>query len=156
MCVNRRDFLHYNPWYGKLQKSNTTSAHQSTSPPTSSFHTMDQKSEPYFLDLSFRGWVQGLTLLSPHSTPKCHFFGGIPYAQPPIRFQKSKSLAPCYRYGTKKDPAKFTQGCGVCPQGGSGEQGDETSADSNWDEDCLQLNIWIPVEKAPEKGMQVN
>lgn len=39
----------------------------------------------------------------------------------------------------------FTGGCGVCPQPGVDEK--------EWDEDCLQCNVWVPVGEAPEGGM---
>ncbi|KAH7396734.1 paraben-hydrolyzing esterase precursor [Phaeosphaeria sp. MPI-PUGE-AT-0046c] len=111
-------------------------------------------SKPYPLDLQFRGHVEGLTYLDAASNPSCHFFGGVPYALPPLgqfRFQKPRSLPPCYRYGTKRNPARFTGGCGVCPQAAWGGKLDDRA----WDEDCLQSNVWVPVGKAPEGGWPV-
>lgn len=105
-------------------------------------------SQPYSLDLQFRGHIQGLTYLDQNSQPLCYYFGGVPYALPPLgpfRFQKPRQLPPCYRYGTKRNPAVFTGGCGVCPQPGVDEK--------EWDEDCLQCNVWVPVGEAPEGGM---
>lgn len=36
----------------------------------------------------------------------------------------------------------------MCPQPGFMKDPDETL----WDEDCLQLNVWVPIGKQPEKG----
>jgi carboxylesterase type B len=113
---------------------------------------MSKPSQPYQLDLQFRGHVEGLTYLDKASSPLCHFFGGVPYALPPLgpfRFQKPRTLPTCYRYGTKRNPARFTGGCGVCPQPGFGDTLDE----SLWDEDCLQSNVWVPTGDAPSEGM---
>lgn len=109
-------------------------------------------SRPYTLDLQFRGVISGLTYLSPDSQPLCHFFGGIPYALPPVgafRFQKPRALPPCYRYGTKVNPGVFAGVCGLCPQ--PGVLGEEMDVEG-WDEDCLQINVWIPVGEAPAGG----
>jgi carboxylesterase type B len=113
---------------------------------------MAKPSQPYVVDLQFRGHVEGLTYLDEASNLLCHFFGGVPYALPPVgpfRFQKPRTLPTCYRYGTKRNPARFTGGCGVCPQPGAGNTLDENS----WEEDCLQSNIWVPVGEAPSEGM---
>ena len=113
--------------------------------------TMTKPSRSHHLDLQFRGHVEGLTYLGAHSRPQCHLFSGVPYALPPLgpfRFQKPRALPPCYRYGTRVNPARFTGGCGVCPQPGPSEEDDG----SGWDEDCLQSNIWIPAGKPPPEG----
>lgn len=112
---------------------------------------MTKPSRPYHRDLQFRGFVEGLTYLDASAQPLCHFFGGIPYALPPIgpfRFQKPRSLPPCYRYGTKANPGRFSGGCGLCPQGSM--KGLDESA---WDEDCLQSNVWVPIGDPPAGGM---
>jgi carboxylesterase type B len=112
---------------------------------------MSKPSQPHGADLQFRGHVEGLTYLDEASNPLCHFFGGVPYALPPVgpfRFQKPRTLPTCYRYGTKRNPARFTGGCGVCPQPGAGNALDESA----WDEDCLQSNVWVPVGEAPSRG----
>ncbi|KAF2749857.1 paraben-hydrolyzing esterase precursor [Sporormia fimetaria CBS 119925] len=115
---------------------------------------MDWPSKPYVRDLEFRGYVEGLTYLDDNSQPLCHFFGGIPYALPPVganRWRRPRSLAPCFRYGTSVSPGKYTGNCGLCPQPGFGEDLNEKS----WDEDCLQTNIWIPAGDPPEGGWPV-
>lgn len=129
----------------------------STSPP---FHNqthiqavMPKLSQPYHVDLQFRGHVEGLTYIDEDLKPLCHYFGGVPYALPPLgpfRFQKPRPLPTCYRYGTRVNPARFTGCCGVCPQPGAGETLDDSV--SGWDEDCLQSNVWIPVGKPPAEG----
>ena len=128
----------------------------STSPSRPIHHIspiMSQSSQPYHLDLQFRGYIEGLTYLDDASHPQCHFFGGIPYALPPIgdyRFRKPRALPPCYRYGTKINPARFVDGCGVCPQILTDKLRKSVSA---CEEDCLQANVWIPAGKAPDGGM---
>jgi carboxylesterase type B len=109
---------------------------------------MSKPSRPYHVDLQFRGHVEGLTYLDQDSKPLCHLFSGVPYALGASRFQKPRPLPACYRYGTKVDPARFTGGCGLCPQPGVGG----TSDDSGWDEDCLQSNVWVPTGEPPAQG----
>ncbi|KAH7384660.1 Alpha/Beta hydrolase protein [Pyrenochaeta sp. MPI-SDFR-AT-0127] len=114
---------------------------------------MSKLSRPYRRDLQFRGFIEGLTYSDGSSQPLCHFFGGIPFALPPIgpfRFQKPRALPTCYRYGTRINPGRFTGGSGLCPQG-SREGLDESS----WDEDCLQSNIWVPAGDPPDEGWPV-
>ena len=122
---------------------------------TSPFINMSKPSKPYRRDLQFRGFAEGLTYLNSDSQAQCHYFGGVPYALPPVgpfRFQKPRSLPPCYRYGTKANPGRYTGGCGMCPQPGSNT---ETLDEPAWDEDCLQTNIWIPAGPSPAEGMSL-
>ncbi|RYN75047.1 putative esterase/lipase [Alternaria tenuissima] len=116
---------------------------------------MSKPSKPYQRDLQFRGFVEGLTYVDSDSQAQCHYFGGVPYALPPVgpfRFQKPRSLPPCYRYGTKANPGRYTGGCGLCPQPGSST---EVLNEPAWDEDCLQTNIWIPAGQSPAEGWPV-
>lgn len=114
---------------------------------------------PYPIDLGPLGHIEGLTLTpttSQESQPQCHYFGGIPYANPPIgpyRFRRARPLAPCYRYGTRSNPGRFTGGTALCPQPGFNAAPDT----SLWDEDCLQLNIWVPADnsKKPATGWPI-
>jgi hypothetical protein len=115
---------------------------------------MSRPSQPHHVDLQFRGHIEGLTYLDKDSKPVCRYFGGVPYALPPLgpfRFQKPRSLPACYRYGTRVNPARFTGRCGVCPQPGAGETLDDS--ESGWDEDCLQSNVWVPIGEPPAGGM---
>lgn len=113
---------------------------------------MSNPSKPYFRDLQFRGFVEGLTYVGgddSNSQPLCHYFGGVPYALPPVgpfRFQKPRPLPPCYRYGTKANPGRYTGACGLCPQPGVST---DTLDEQSWDEDCLQSNIWVPTGNPP-------
>ncbi|KAI8935444.1 hypothetical protein NX059_008018 [Plenodomus lindquistii] len=118
---------------------------------------MAQPSKPLVRDLQFRGIVEGITYLDAKSDTLCHFFGGVPYALPPVgpfRFQKPRSLPPCYRYGTKANPGHFTGGCGLCPQPGERDRDGKLNV-ATWDEDCLQCNIWIPRGDPPAEGWPV-
>ncbi|KAF2276728.1 paraben-hydrolyzing esterase precursor [Westerdykella ornata] len=115
---------------------------------------MDRPSKPYVRDLEFRGFIEGLTYVDDKSQPLCHYFGGIPYAIPPVgpfRWCKPRSLPPCYRYGTRVNPGRYTENCSLCPQPGF----NEGLNDSLWDEDCLQCNIWVPAGEPPKGGWPV-
>lgn len=123
----------------------------------------DTRKVPYTLDLAELGVIEGLSHIA--DTPiiptekypypinlrtrvLCHYFGGIPYALPPIgpyRFKRPRPLPACYRYGTHSNPGRFTGGTGVCPQ--------PTQEPEVWEEDCLQLNMWIPSGDPPKGGM---
>ncbi|KAF2036526.1 alpha/beta-hydrolase [Setomelanomma holmii] len=110
--------------------------------------------QPHQIDMQFRGHVEGLTYLDQNSQPLCYLFSGVPYALPPVgpfRLRKPRALPPCYRYGTRANPARFTGGCGLCPQPGPSEG----HGGSAWDEDCLQSNVWVPVGEAPDGGWPV-
>ncbi|KAH8730795.1 Alpha/Beta hydrolase protein [Phaeosphaeriaceae sp. PMI808] len=142
----------------RLKASRNVPISSKITPPASkrNIAIMDKLSQPYQIDLQFRGHVEGLTYLNQHSQPLCHLFAGVPYALPPLgpfRFQKPRSLPACYRYGTKVNPARFTGGCGRCPQSAAGATLDGSI--TSWDEDCLQNNIWVPVGKPPAEGWPV-
>jgi len=108
-----------------------------------------RSTEPYPLDLDYRGFIEGLSVKDKSSgSLLCRYFGGIPYALPPVgpfRWRRPRALPPCYRYGTRANPGRFTGGTGLCPQPGR-------EKNVLVDEDCLQLNAWIPVGDAPEGG----
>jgi carboxylesterase type B len=119
--------------------------------PVSSTSSYEQES--YFLDVGPLGHIEGLTVTS-HDRPVLRYFGGLPYALPPLgpyRFRSPRQLPPCYRYGPKANPGRFTGGTGICPQ-----PPNRTPLDaSQVDEDCLQLNIWAPAEATPKGGWPV-
>lgn len=118
---------------------------------------------PYTLDLSHLGVIEGVSYVNtnptvpsdnypyPHNLKDrvlCRYFGGIPYALPPVgpyRFKKPRPLPACYRYGTHANPGRFNGKTGLCPQ--------PTKDPEEWEEDCLQLNIWMPAGKPPSGGM---
>ncbi|CAI6314478.1 unnamed protein product [Periconia digitata] len=109
-------------------------------------------SRSQIIDLQDRGFIEALTYLDYASQRQlCHFVGGIPYALPPTgpyRFQRPRPLPPCYRYGTMANPGRFTGATGLCPQ-------PLPQTDYEWDEDCLQCDIWMPTGKAPSEGWPV-
>lgn len=108
------------------------------------------KSSPYRFDAGPLGHVEGLTVSS-EGKPLLHYFGGLPYALPPVgpyRFRRARSLPEYYRYGTKASPGRFTKSTAYCPQPSFRKQSDETL----WDEDCLQLNVYIPEGKPPSSA----
>ena len=110
---------------------------------------------PYPLDLGPLGHVEGLTLVSTPSTSspasgstQCHYFGGLPYALPPTgqyRFRPPRPLPAGYKYGTYNNRGRFAGRTALCPQPDYRSKGDRRP----WDEDCLQLNIWIPAGEPP-------
>lgn len=117
---------------------------------------------PYKLDLSLLGVIEGVSFINtqptipnpswhysknPRQQTLAHYFGGIPYALPPLgeyRFKKPRPLPACYRYGTHANPGRFAGGTGICPQAGRDAE--------EWEEDCLQLNIWMPAGEPPNGG----
>lgn len=108
---------------------------------------------PYTLASDRLGVLRGLTC-SEARRPAVHYFGGIPYALPPLgeyRFRRPRPLPPQYRYGTKSNPGNFAGNCAVCPQPAwRGER-----KESEWDEDCLHLNMYIPAGPPPTAGWPV-
>lgn len=110
--------------------------------------------EPFWFLAGPLGYLEGLTISS-RSQPLCQYFGGIPYALPPIgpyRFRRPRPLPEFYRYGTNVNPGRFTRKAAYCPQP---KFLNDTTPDP-WEEDCLQLNIYIPASKnRPKKGWPV-
>lgn len=107
---------------------------------------------PYQLDLGELGYIEGLNVANESSSHVlCHYFGGIPYAYPVERFRAPRPLPLSYRYGTKDKPVKFAGQVGICPQPGF----IGLPNPSTWNEDCHQLNIWIPSGNKPAEGWPV-
>ncbi|KAK6003831.1 hypothetical protein QM012_008681 [Aureobasidium pullulans] len=107
---------------------------------------------PYKLDLGELGCVEGVNVIKKSSSDVlCHYLGGIPYAYPAERFRAPRPLPLSHRYGTKDKPAKFAGQVGICPQPGFiGLPNPDI-----WNEDCHQLNIWIPSGDKPAEGWPV-
>ena len=111
------------------------------------------QTEAHQLDIGPLGHIEGLKL-STNGKPAIYYYGGIPYALPPVgpyRFRKARQLPPCYRYGHRASPGRFSGGTAVCPQPAFRGKPD----DSLFDENCLQLNIYIPAGEAPQGGWPV-
>ncbi|KAK5129600.1 hypothetical protein LTR08_003031 [Meristemomyces frigidus] len=110
--------------------------------------------DSFLFDAGPLGHVEGLSISSrptSRSEPLLRYFGGLPYALPPVgpyRFRKARPLPEYYRYGTKANPGRFTRSTAFCPQPPFLGELDE----SLWDEDCLQLNIHIPAGSPPSKA----
>ena len=96
------------------------------------------------------GFQKRLALLCPTmKRTRCYLAGGIPYAQPPTRFQRAKPLlTQTYQFGTQTTPTDYAHLSHECPQ---------PQRAQNVSEDCLQLNIWIPASasKKPSGGWPV-
>jgi carboxylesterase type B len=121
--------------------------------PGQSLHNMAKFStSSYQLDLGELGFVEGLNVTNKSSSKiLCHYVGGIPYAYPAERFRAPRPLPLSHRYGTKERPGKFTGQVGVCPQPGF----IGLPNPSIWNEDCHQVNIWIPSGDKPAEGWPV-
>lgn len=119
---------------------------------------MSRKEEPYRFHAGLLGYIEGVTISSGSNTsidrPLCRYFGGLPYALPPVgpyRFKKARPLPECYSYGTKANPGRFSRGTAICPQPTFRSAPDA----SLFDENCLQLNIYIPTSDRPVEGWPV-
>ncbi|KAK3110306.1 hypothetical protein LTR53_015528 [Teratosphaeriaceae sp. CCFEE 6253] len=105
------------------------------------------------------GHIEGVSVSYRSDTsqtrPLLRYFGGLPYALPPTgpyRFRKPRCLPDQYRYGTKANPGRFTRSAAICPQPAWGTK----YAEDLFDEDCLQLNLYIPTGLPPSsKGWPV-
>ena len=109
------------------------------------------KTEPYKLHINEKGYIQGVSILhKPSGKPKCHRFGGIPYAQPAERWRRAKPLPPSHTYGTEDHPVDFSKLAKICPQ--TNLHGLNPAQMS---EDCLQCDIWVPLGEPPTRGWPV-
>ncbi|KAI9149930.1 Alpha/Beta hydrolase protein [Paramyrothecium foliicola] len=98
---------------------------------------MAYQQQTYLFDAGPLGQIEGLALALGNESA-VHYFGGLPYALPPTgeyRFRAQRKLPRGYSYGTVAKPGRFHK--------------------SLFDDDCLQLNIWIPPGTAPDGGWPV-
>nr|AMB48855.1 carboxylesterase [Fusarium camptoceras] len=115
---------------------------------------MAYQEQVYNFDAGRLGHIQGVTLSLQHKEPLLHYFGGIPYALPPTgeyRFRAPRNLPNEFKYGTVSNPGVFTGGTAICPQ----PPGRTPQNKTLFNEDCLQLNIWVPAEPVPKEGWPV-
>jgi carboxylesterase type B len=114
---------------------------------------MSYQKETYLFDAGALGHIEGLTVTS-NGKAAIRYFGGLPYALPPIgpfRFRAPRKLPSYYRYGTPVNPGRFVGGTGICPQPKNRAPPDPAL----FDENCLQLNISIPARESSKKGWPV-
>ena len=107
--------------------------------------------EPFIINLGPHGSIEGVSIASSTSNDTlCHYFGGIRYALPPSRrWQRAKALPSDYRYGTGDQPSGYAGGTKICPQPNAFVPVDLSAVD----EDCFQLNAWVPAGEVPKDGM---
>jgi carboxylesterase type B len=113
---------------------------------------LETTQQPCIQDLGDLGYISGATIIDKKtSEPICHFFGGVPYALPPTdehRWTKPRELPPNYKYGTRSKPGRFPGRTAVCPQLSANRK-------AKMDENCLQLNLWIPAGPPPPSGWPI-
>ncbi|KAK0252108.1 hypothetical protein LTS09_012902 [Friedmanniomyces endolithicus] len=116
------------------------------------------KKDPFPFSADALGYLEGVTVSyrsnSSRTRPLLRYFGGLPYALPPTgpyRFRRPRALPDEYRYGTRANPGRFTRSAAICPQPEVGTKYPEALHD----EDCLQLNIYIPTGSPPPNGWPV-
>ena len=118
---------------------------------------MESITQQYLHYFKNKGFLEGVTFLEASSKrPKCHRFGGVPYALPLTssqRWKRAQSLPDDYTYGPRETPSNFSKLSAVSPQ--SIYNLDESLNPSQMSEDCLQCNIWVPVGERPEQGWPV-
>ena len=99
-----------------------------------------------------KGALQGTTLLDPVTkSPQCHRFSRVPYAVPPTgatRWKRPEPLPSTYSFGSVHKPGQYSRPSIPCPQI------DRLGALSS-SENCLHLNIWVPIGQSPDKGWPV-
>lgn len=114
---------------------------------------MQTSRRPYLRSLAHRGTVEGVTL-SANQADLCHYFGGVRFAlPPPERWRRARHLPSDFTYGSKEIPGRCDGGAGMCPQPGFLNLSNPTESD--WNEDCFQCNIYVPIEDAPKGGWPV-
>ncbi|KAJ7687223.1 Alpha/Beta hydrolase protein [Mycena rosella] len=115
---------------------------------------------PANVDLAGAGALRGLTISSPEGV-RCTRYLGIPYALPPVgehRWRRPRPLPSNFSYsvpdGSPRDCTRFGTVCEqpIMMAGDKVIGGNETDS---FGEDCLLLNIWVPVGEKPDGGWPV-
>ncbi|KAI0168583.1 Alpha/Beta hydrolase protein [Pestalotiopsis sp. NC0098] len=93
------------------------------------------------------GTLKGLQVRrSKDSGKSIYYFGGVPYALPPLgqwRFRRPRPLPKDHRHD-----GIFSGKTPVCPQ----PEWLGTRHESLWGEDCLRVNIYVPADEKPPAG----
>ena len=101
-----------------------------------------------------KGFLQGGTLLDANEAPKCYKFSNVPYALPPTgkrRWKRPEPLPLNFSHGSEQSPGRYDiKTSSICPQFPV-----NTAPFPDCDEDCLQVNIWVPLGEPPERGWPV-
>ncbi|KAL4876163.1 Alpha/Beta hydrolase protein [Aspergillus karnatakaensis] len=112
---------------------------------------METFQRPFVTSLGNKGYVKGVTISDSSKKDLCHYFGGVRYALgPSARWRKAQKLPDTYSYGTKDQPFQCPGTTGTCPQPAF-----MNLSCSDWDEDCFQCNIWVPLGEPPKDGWPI-
>ena len=113
------------------------------------------KTSPRTFSLGQLGVITALDL-TPHGydQPVSTYIGGLEYALAPTgeyRFRPPRHLPRDFSYGSATKPGSYVGQTNYCPQPSSALYPDRDGGD----EDCLQVNVWIPHGPQPDGGWPV-
>ncbi|KAJ7490793.1 alpha/beta-hydrolase [Mycena latifolia] len=115
---------------------------------------------PVDIGLPDAGALRGLTISSPAGV-RCTRYLGVPYALPPVgeyRWRRPRPLPAGFSYsapdGSPRDCTSFGLVCEQPLVIADGKVIGRNETDS-FGEDCLLLNIWVPVGEEPDGGWPV-
>jgi carboxylesterase type B len=101
-----------------------------------------------------RGTLQSTTISDSNSGDvKCHRFSRVPYALPPTgtrRWRKPEPIPNSFSYNQKTHAKKYSKPSSPCPQLSLPGLDPKVT-----DEDCLSLEIWVPLGTPPDGGWPV-
>lgn len=116
---------------------------------------------PVDIDLQAAGSLRGVTVFSPAGA-RCTRYLGVSYAFPPVRdhrWRRPRPLPADFSYsapdGSPRDCMRFGKVCEQPLIRAGGEVIGRNDTDV-FSEDCLLLNIWVPVGEKPECGWPVD